>query len=81
MTALHWAAAIDARPVIRLLVKHGKCDYLRRDKKNRYASELAFIEAQDYAVGILLAKKEAKQAHEQGIKAWPKKTVQLVQSL
>lgn len=72
MTALHHAAANDARPTIRLLVKHGKSDYLKRDKLNRYASELAFEHAHDYAVGILLAKKEAKQARVQGIKAWPK---------
>lgn len=81
MTALHWAAAIDARPTIRVLLKHGTCDYLRRDKQNRYASEYAFEQARDYAVGILLVKKEAKQAREQGIQAWPKRTLQLVRSL
>jgi ankyrin repeat protein len=72
MTILHYAAMSDNRPLIRYLVRLGKCDYLIKDNMGRYASELAFEIAQDYAVGILLAKKEAKQAREQGIRAWPK---------
>lgn len=71
MTALHHAAAYGARPCIRILVNSGRCDYLLKDNQGRYASELAFTYAQDYAVGILLVKKEAKQAREQGVKTWP----------
>lgn len=72
MTALHYAAAYGARPCIRILVNSGRCDYLLKDSQGRYASELAFEQAQDYAVGILLVKKEAKQAREQGVQNWPK---------
>lgn len=61
-TALHHAAAMGARPCIRLLVKSGKCDYLLRDNKGRYASELAW--ARDCAVAELLSKKEVRLAYE-----------------
>jgi ankyrin repeat protein len=63
MTPLHYAAAMGARPCIRLLVNSEKCDYLIQDNKGRYASELAFEWAKDYAVGVLLSKKQAKQAY------------------
>lgn len=72
MTALHHAAALGARPCIRVLVNSGQCDYLIKDKENRYAYELAIIWAKDYAVGRLLAKKQAQQAHEQGVPAYDK---------
>ena len=72
MTALHHAAAIGARPCIRVLVNSGQCDYLIKDNENRYAYELAIIWAKDYAVGRLLAKKQAQQAHEQGVPAYDK---------
>lgn len=62
MTALHYAAAMGARPCVRLLVNSGKCDYLIQDNQGRYASELAFEWAHDYAVGVLLSKKQVKQA-------------------
>ncbi len=72
MTVLHHAVACGARPCIRVLVNTGKCDYLLQDKQGRYASELAYEWSQDYAVGRLLAKKEAQQAAARGRKAWPK---------
>jgi len=72
MTALHYAAAYNARPCLRVLLKIGKLNYLIRDKKGRYASELAFEYGKDYAVGRLLAKKEAEQAESEGIGIWPK---------
>ena len=72
MTALHHAAALGARPCIRVLVNSGQCDYLLKDKENRYAYELAIIWAKDYAVGRLLAKKQAQQALEQGVPAFDK---------
>jgi len=67
MTALHYAAAYDARPCLRILVGSGKCNYLLRDKKGRSASELAFEYGKDYAVGRLLMMKEAQQAVKEGI--------------
>ena len=60
MTALHYAAAMGSRPCIRLLVNSGLCDYTIQDNKGRYASELAFEYARDYAVGVLLSKKQIK---------------------
>ncbi len=72
MTALHWATVHGARPCIRMLVASGKCDYLIRDAKGRYASELAFEISGDMGVAHLLSKKEAKQAAHEGRDAWPK---------
>ncbi|MGX1018152.1 ankyrin repeat protein [Pseudomonas sp. Y3 TE3536] len=66
MTALHYAAATGFRPCIRLLVNSGQCNYLLQDNKGRLASELAYEWGRDYAVGLLLQKKEARQAYEEG---------------
>ena len=70
MTPLHHAAARGARPCIRLLVGSGRCDYLIPDKQGRYAFELAIEWARDYAVGRLLAKKQAQQAAARGVAAY-----------
>lgn len=67
MTALHHAAALGARPCIRLLVGGGRCDYLIRDNQGRYASDLAIEWARDYAVGRLLTKHQMRQAAERGL--------------
>lgn len=72
MTALHFAAAFGARQCIRVLVASGKCNYLLKDYRGRYASELAFACGKDYAVGVLLSKKQVKQAYEQGVSGWEK---------
>lgn len=72
MTPLHHAAALGARPCIRLLVNSGKCDYLLQDNLGRYASDLAIEWARDYAVARLLTKHQVRQAYEQGVPAWSK---------
>lgn len=72
MTALHYAAALGARQCLRVLVNSGKCNYLLKDNLGRYASELAFLCAKDYAVGVLLSKKQAIQAYTLGVPAWEK---------
>lgn len=72
LTALHYAAGYGVRACLRLLVNSGRCDYLIRDAQDRYPSEVATEVARDYAVGRLLAKKEAEQAHRQRRRAWPK---------
>ena len=74
MTALHHAAALGARPCIRLLVASGRCDYLLRDNQDRYAYQLARQWARDYAVGRLLAKKQAQQAATRGVAAYELRT-------
>ncbi|MCY1464084.1 hypothetical protein D9M71_820610 [compost metagenome] len=71
MTALHYAAATGFRPCIRLLVNSGKCDYLIKDNKGRLASELAYEWGRDYAVGLLLQKKEARQAYQESLASPP----------
>lgn len=71
MTALHHAAAIGFRAGIRMLVNSGKCNYLIKDNKGRLASELAYEWGRDYAVGLLLQKKEARQAYAQSISHSP----------
>lgn len=67
-TALHIAAACQARDVLRVLLKTGQCDYLLRDKKGRLPSELAFLYGEDLTVARLLRIHERKQADAQGIK-------------
>ncbi|WP_256590195.1 ankyrin repeat domain-containing protein [Pseudomonas sp. Irchel 3A7] len=71
MTALHHSAATGFRPCIRLLVNSGKCNYLLKDNKGRLASELAYEWGRDYAVGLLLQKKEAMQAYLESLKSPP----------
>lgn len=70
MTPLHHAAALGSRVCIRALVNSGKCDYLIRDNRGRYAFELAIEWARDYAVARLLMKKQLQQAHAQGVPAY-----------
>ena len=66
-TALHYAAALGARPSIRLLVNSGRCNYLLRNKRGRYAYQLALISARDPAVARLLIKKQLQQAVSEGV--------------
>lgn len=70
MTALHHAAATRARPCIRVLISYEKCDYLIKDNKGRYASDLAVEWGNDYAVERLLENKQIKQAHRLNVPAW-----------
>ena len=70
MTPLHHAAALGARPCIRVLVASGQCDYLLRDRYGRYAYELAIEHARDFAVARLLMKKQRQQAHARGVPAY-----------
>lgn len=81
MTPLHHAAALGARPCIRLLVNSGRCNYLLRDKLGRYASDLAIEWARDYAVGRLLTKHQVRQACEQGVPAWSKPKIKELSAL
>ncbi|MEW8185651.1 MAG: ankyrin repeat domain-containing protein [Candidatus Thiodiazotropha endolucinida] len=67
-TALHVAAAAQARQAVRVLLATGKCDFLIRDRLGRLASELAYTHGGDPAVARLLGNKERKQAEELGIK-------------
>jgi len=61
-TLLHAAAAYGVRSVIRLILKDGSTNYLMRDFKGRYPSELAYEVARDFVLGRLLMKKEIEQA-------------------
>ena len=67
MTALHHAAALGARPCLRLLVASGRCDYLIQDRRGRYASDLAIEHGRDFAVARLLGRKQVLQALAQGV--------------
>ena len=67
-TALHKAAASQARDVIRELLRTGGCDFLIRDNKGRLPSEMAYLYGHDPALARLLGNKERKQAEAKGIK-------------
>src|SRR5690606_36597763 len=71
-TALHYAAAFRARPVLRALIKSGKCDFLIRVRKGRLAWELA-SNADDPAVARLLLMKTARPARERGLSFPPRR--------
>lgn len=71
-TALHYAAAYSAKGCLVALINSGKCDYLIRDAKGRYPSEVADELGDDLRIAGVLAKKEARQAHRTGVQAWPK---------
>lgn len=67
-TALHAAAAAQARYAVRLLIAQDSCDFLLRDKQGRLPSELAYLYGRDPALARLLGNKERKQARAQGTK-------------
>jgi ankyrin repeat protein len=74
MTPLHHAAAMGARPCLRLLLRSERCNYLLPDRQGRYAFELAIEWARDYAVARLLMKKQAEQAHRLGLPTYAVRT-------
>jgi ankyrin repeat protein len=66
-TALHYAAAYAARPALRAVIKHERCNFLIRDNRGRLPSQLARASGHDRAMARLLLIKEIKQAQAQGI--------------
>ena len=66
-TALHYVAAYDARPALRVLLASGKCNFLIRDRRGRLPSEIAREYGQDRAMARLLLIKEMRQAQAQGL--------------
>lgn len=66
-TALHAAARTGARRAIRLLLASGECNFLIRDARGRFPSEMANLYGRDPALARLLGIKERKQADRLGI--------------
>ena len=71
-TALHYAAAYSFHSALVALIRCGRCDYLIRDKKGMYPSEVADVIAKDPRAANVLSEMEARQAHKTGVQAWPK---------
>jgi hypothetical protein len=65
--ALHYIAAFDARPALRVVMKSDALDYLVRDREGRLPSELAREVGNDDAMARLLMIKEMRQAQARGI--------------
>ncbi len=65
--ALHYVAAYDARPALRVILKSGKLDHLVRDRDGRLPSELAREFGRDDAMARLLMIKEMRQAEAEGV--------------
>lgn len=61
MTALHYAAARNAVPIIKLLVRTGQCDARLRDHKGRTAATLAIEIADNPGLGRYLYDLQFKQ--------------------
>jgi ankyrin repeat protein len=66
-TALHYIAAYDARPALRVILKSKDLDYLVRDRDGRLPSELAREVGNDDAMARLLMIKEMRQAKARGV--------------
>lgn len=66
-TALHYAAAREAKSLLKVLIKQSGLDYLVKDKKGRLPSTLAFEVAENPVIGTFLMKKEMQQAKWRGI--------------
>ena len=71
LTPLHHAV-MHGRRCAQVLIASEKCDYLIKDKKKRYAFELAIEWGMDYGLARLLIEKQKEQAHAQGKPAWDK---------
>jgi len=71
-TALHFSAARDAQTFLAALEERQDLNYLARDAKGRYASELAWKIADNPELGEHLQTKEKEFSNKTGIPAWPK---------
>jgi ankyrin repeat protein len=66
-TALHIAAGVRARDVLRVLLSATENDFLIRDNQGRLPSEIAYCFGDDPAAARLLGRKEKLQARRDGI--------------
>ncbi|WP_372837476.1 ankyrin repeat domain-containing protein [Phaeovulum sp.] len=64
MTALHYAAARNAVPIIKLLLRTGNCDGRIRDRMGRTAATLAIEVADNPVLGRYLYDLQFKQIPE-----------------
>ena len=71
-TALHFAAARNALPLLTELEKQSELNYLARDQEGRYPSELAWHIAHNEELGHHLQQAESEYAAKHGLKTWPK---------
>ena len=67
MTALHHAAALGRRGILRCLIASDKCDYLAADYHGRFPSDLSIEWSRDYAMARLLARKRMEQAFKERV--------------
>ena len=64
-TALHYAAAYNAVPLLRLLARSRGCDFTLADRKGRTAASLAYEVAENGVTGRFLLRKEMQQRRAQ----------------
>ncbi|WP_323130961.1 ankyrin repeat domain-containing protein [Sinorhizobium medicae] len=64
-TALHYAAAYNAVPLLRFLVRSARCDFTLADRKGRTAASLAYEVAENSVTGRFLLRKEMQQRRAQ----------------
>ncbi|WP_457811910.1 ankyrin repeat domain-containing protein [Sinorhizobium meliloti] len=60
-TTLHYAAAYNAIPLLRLLARDRRCDFTVEDRKGRTAASLAYEVAENGITGRFLLRKEMQQ--------------------
>ena len=67
-TPLHIAASVGAKSVVEEILQHEETHLLLRDVRDRLASEIAFLVAEDYALADLIADKEVTYGERMNIK-------------
>lgn len=72
MTALHWAAAHRVKGLLIALYARNDLNELALDSEHRYASDLAWIIAEDEELGAALMERERRYAEHTGQTAWPR---------
>lgn len=72
LTALHWAAGHAVRGLLEALWQCDDLNELALDTKGRYASELAWVIAEDEELGALLMKRQQAYAERTGQTMYPK---------
>lgn len=62
-TALHIAAAQNAKAILKLLVSTGRCDFSIKDKKGRTPAVIAYVLGENPVFGRYLFAKQYAQGH------------------
>lgn len=63
-SALHFAAAVSARPFLAKLIRHPDIDFLAKDRDGLTACDIAYVHANDPRTGAILTRLAARQKYK-----------------